>query len=285
MKKHEGVLKNQFYQVGVSPDSLIIEDNPESFASYATGRVNIAQFEIRFTLQPRHNLFLYFMEVVLSFFFTSIVKPEDRVDIAVTLDKPASEKLEQYIWAIVNKDNMNKYRELNYYLSLTRTTDSDKLPLQFVFMSEAPELNTTLYSEEMNKALLSSAKVLRFMAVTDQSQEKPLLIAETRPNKRFILQLNFPGSSSEVEGSKLLLEAFIQFIDRAVKKEIKPETVKKVLKVRDAEIKKIQKKNEELAKEADELLRAEKRRNMTEEQQKKLEKKKQKKLMRLQRVR
>ncbi|ODV93636.1 hypothetical protein PACTADRAFT_35395 [Pachysolen tannophilus NRRL Y-2460] len=285
LTKHEQVFKDQFYQFGTSSNEIYIKDSAEDFASYATGRLNISHLNINFNLEPRHNMFFYIMEVIFSFFVKAITKPEDKIELRITLDKFANDKIDECIWAIVNKEQMNKYRESNYYISLTKTSDSELLPREFVFMSEVPDLNEALFTKDLKDSIQNSGKILRFLAITDQPNDKPTKIQDTRPFKRFILQLNFPSSEEEYENSKKLVNSFITLVDHAVKKEFKPETIKKILKTREVEINKLKKIDEDLKKEEAEAKRIAKLKNLSEEEQKKLEKKRQRKALKQQRIR
>lgn len=289
-------LREQFYQVGVTPRKLFIMDDEQHFVSYATGRINISRFIIKVTLQARQNFTMWLMENVFSFFAQTVDAAEDEIQIVANVHPDIT--LDPFIFAIVNKDNMNKERKDNYYLSLTKTTDSEKLPLQFVYMSESPEINELLYSEELRQVLDQSGDLLKLLAFTDQSPVHPFDLKETKPQFRAILKLHLKSDPSSLERTSNIINQFIELIDVVSSKKFKvrTEVVKKINKVRDAEVKKLEKlieqdrkdqleekKLEELKKQKEQL------RNINPKELEKLEKKQrekqQRKLAKKQRVR
>ena len=83
----------------------------------------------------------------------------------------------KFITSIVNKTSMNKCRNDNYFLSLTHTAESDKLPLQYVFMSENNQLNGFIphyANANFNELLVQCSDFLQFISFTDLPDEKPI---------------------------------------------------------------------------------------------------------------
>ncbi|KAI5965291.1 uncharacterized protein KGF55_001511 [Candida pseudojiufengensis] len=290
----EQVFKKQFYQFGVLPNKLFIKDSSEHFASYATGRLNIAKVDLKFILKPRQNIFIWIMETGFSLFTTSVQTPEDKVEIIIT----PSGKYDNFISAIVSKLGMNDARKLNYFLSLCKTTDSSNLPESFVYMSEANEFQDKITTPELKQSLtLQSANFLKVIAFTDQSSIRPETLKEFIPNRKVIIELNLTTNKNDLKIISSVLDSIFNIIDKLSDQVItfKPETLKKIVKTRENEIEKLKKfelelKNEKLADEQAKLKREEreKLRNLSREDQLKAEKKaqekKQKKLQRKQRI-
>jgi hypothetical protein len=278
IKAIKPTLDENFHQVGVSSDELYIKDSAQVFTSYATGRINIAGLTVKINLASRQNLFFYLTELIVSNFFDSIPPPEDQ---AFVIAKPHKDtKIGNYIFAIVNKEGMNLARESNYFLSLTKTTESPELPVEFVFMSESAELNSALITPELTSALSRSGKFLKYLAITDLGVEKPTTVKGFESSPELILSLTPKADSTSLAAIKELVEQLIALADRASKFQLKTDQQKKINNVRSAEIAKIEKaiqerKNEELK---EQRLEAEKeaRRNLAKispEAQEKLDKK------------
>lgn len=297
LKSLSTVFKKNFFQYGVNKDSLYIKDSSEDYSSYATGRINIAQVNITLRLKPRQNLFIWIMETLLSFFTESVHYPTDKATITITPSSDA--EYDNFICAIVSKFGMNEMRRLNYFLSLTRTTDSPKLPQSFVFMSEANELLENILTDELKGSLtVKAASYLNYIAFTDQPIEKPEKILDCVPKRRIVISSNVVSNKAQLEQLSRTLGAIFETVDKLASKKIifKNETLKKVVKTRETEISKIRKiieeaKQEELLAQKAELKRNErnKTRGLSQEEQMKLEKKalekKQRKAMRKQKVR
>lgn len=289
------VLTRNFAQFGVSPLLTYVKDNSEAYSSYATGRANIASVDFTFKLQPRHNLFVWILELILSYFVESVLTPQDRVDIVIT---PSAE-YDNFISAIVSKIGMNDFRKFNYYLSLTKTSDSAKLPELFVFMSESSEFQEKTLTEELRQALkLETASFLRYVAFTDQPVERPQSVFECAPHRRIVISSKLVGGKDQLAQIAKILSATFNLVDNLATKKLtfKPEALRKVVKTREAEISKIKKIQEEIkaeikAEEQAKLKRDEraKARNLSSAEQEKLDRKalekKQKKAMKKQKVR
>lgn len=277
------VFEENFALFGVGNEKLYEKDSSENFASYASGRVNIAKVNLIFRLAPRQNVFIWVMEVLFGYFTDSVKVPEDRVDIVIT----PSVDYENFISAIVSKLGMSDSRKFSYFLSLTKTSDSAALPESFVFMSEANEFQEKTFTPELALALnLSMASYLKYIAFTDQPNEKPEAIRDMIPKRRIVLSMVLPTGSKQLADVSKLLAAVFDVVDKIAAKEItfKPEAFKKIVKAREAEIAKIKKaeelaKQEELAEEKAKIKRQEKdqMRNLSRDEQLKAEKKAQEK--------
>lgn len=288
------VLTNQFYQVGTRAGadtndllSLTEEDGATAYTTYATGRLNVQSLIVRFRLLGRQNFITLSMEYITSFFFNGFT-PRDAVDVVITPDKTASKKIEPFIFAIVHKEKMRTAREDNYYLSLTRTVDSAKLPPTFTFMSEATEINEALFTEELSEAIQEAGNVLNYIAITDQASNAPSGLEDVEPQTLVAISLNYPSNEAEGRASAKLINTALNLVDHLVsKKPWRPEVARKIKATREAEIKKIQRsieaaKAEEIAQKKAEQKREETKseRNLSQAEQKKLEQKRREKDMR-----
>ncbi|VEU23117.1 DEKNAAC104018 [Brettanomyces naardenensis] len=244
-------LKDNFFQVGVTTTRLLAQDDHQHYTLYASGRLRVESLIARFELQSRQNPFVWIMELVTSQFFDSIDKPEDKVTFEFKIDADGSAQYDDFVWGIVTKDNMNKYRKDNYYLSLTKTSESGKLPAEFVFMNEVPEMNEVLFTKKLPNLLEKSKNLLQLIAITDQPIDKPEKISQLRPTKRIILQLRVPKSKEEVVAAQELLSYVLnEFIDFVVKRGVfRPELTRKCKKTRENEYSKLKRSIEDAAKE------------------------------------
>ena len=294
LKSVQPTFAKQFFQFGVTPDKLYVKDSSENFSSYATGRLNIAKVDLKFTLAPRQNLFLWIMEHGFSIFTESVPTPQDKVEIVIT----PSGKYDNFIASIVSKLGMNDARKLNYFLSLCKTTDSPNLPQSFVYMSEANEFQDKITTTDLRQALtLQSASYVKVIAFTDQAIVKPETLHEFIPQRRVIIELSLTTNKEALKVINNVLDAVFNVVDKLSDQAItfKPETIKKVVKTREFEIEKLKKieqelQNEKLAEEQARLKREERERmrNMSREEQlraeQKAQEKRQKKLQKKQRI-
>ncbi|GMM37242.1 hypothetical protein DASC09_045670 [Saccharomycopsis crataegensis] len=288
-------LESQFFQVGVSKKELFFSDDEQHYVSYASGRVNVAQFIMKFTLESRQNFTVWLMEHVFHFFFESIEALNDEVEITATLHDDI--KVDPFICAIVNKDDMDKKRKDNYFLSLTKTSDSDKLPVEYVYMSESAEINDALWTPELKELLEQNVDLIQYIAFTDQSSVHPFSLDETKPKFKAYLKLKLKSDKSSLARTSEIINRFLELIDFIASKKfkIRSEVSKKIAKVREAEVKKLQKlidqdKKEQL--EEQKLEEMKKQREKLKNNPKELEKlekkqreKQQRKMMKKQRVR
>lgn len=288
------VFEKNFYLYGVGNGKLYVKDSSESYSSYATGRENIAKVNLNFRLAPRQNVLIWIMESLFGYFTESVPVPEDRVEIVI---HPSAD-YENFVSAVVSKNGMNDYRKANYYLSLTRTTDSPLLPESFVFMSESNEFQEKTFTTKFADSLtLSMANFLRFVAFTDQPVERPEALRDLLPQKRIVISLKLVTGKEELAQISNVLAAVFDIVDQIANNEItfKPEASRKIVKAREAEIAKIKKveevaRQEELAEEKAKLKRQERDelRSLSRDEQLKAEKKaqekKQKKMQKKMRV-
>jgi hypothetical protein len=275
------VLEENFAQVGVKKGQLIYKDSAVLYTSYATGRVNIKFLTSLFSLISRQNYFLYLTELAISAFTEVVPTPKDSVEVSIAFHD--AEKLSKFIFAIVQKDGMSKAREDRYYLSLTKTTESSKLPNEYVFMSESTELNENLVTDDLKDALSQASGILKFLAVTDLPAEKPVTEEEFVSIPKMKLLLTLKTDSKSLAAAQNLIRETINLADRVSKYSLKLEQQKKISSVRTNEVNKIKKaiaeaKAEELREQKLEAERKARRESkLSSEEQDKLDQKKKEK--------
>lgn len=175
-----------------SVDDLLKERSPQEFISYATGRQNVAFVDVGVKLPKRYNPVTYWMDFVFSFFFESWPAPTERVEatayafdgkekdvVPVPAKDTSSLKVNNstydgFIWAVVHKNCMRKFRQDRYDASLTFTKDHAKLPSWVTIMTESAEITDALLTPELIQAIEQAGHDFEYLIVTDQPIDKPL---------------------------------------------------------------------------------------------------------------
>ncbi|KAI0103102.1 DUF1682-domain-containing protein [Hypoxylon sp. NC0597] len=273
IKAHAPVLTSEFAVVGFSGTPQQTEQDPEKllkakslfeYATYATGRQNVAFMDVKLSLKKRFNPIMTFVETALSFFFDSFAAPEDSVEFVLypfdgkeaqivpalpgateLRSKDSKSSFDGFVWAIVNKDKMKQLREERYDLSITFTKDNNKLPIWATVMSESAEVTETLLTNELASAIKKAGDLLDYIIISDQPVDKPTKMDETIPRKRLYLRYRLP-SSDNYDDLAPLLSYFVRISDHLVASaHFRPEVLRKIKAVRDENIKQIQKAAEE----------------------------------------
>lgn len=260
--------------------ALLKEGSLFEFATYATGRQNVAFMDVKMTLIKRFNPFVSVPEMLLSFFIDSLPAPEDSVTaIIYPFDgkesmivpsmpgaaelraKDAKSGYDNFVWALVNKDRMKQLREERYDVSITYTKDHPKLPAWLSVMSESAEITDALLTPQLIDAAKQAGDLLDYIIVTDQPVDKPTTIDETTPRKRLFIKYRLPGDNN-YESLLPLFSYFLRMPDHLVQvAHFRAEVLRKVKSVRDEAVRQIQKaseeeKNEERALEREKLRKA-----------------------------
>ncbi|RYO89213.1 hypothetical protein DL762_003357 [Monosporascus cannonballus] len=272
IRAHAPILTSEFARVGfedrdpaqLPPEQLIREKSLFEYASYATGRQNVAFMDVKLSLKKRFNPLMTSVEAGLGFLFDSFTMPEDVVEAVIypfdgKEDKivpgvPGSQELRSkdsksaydgFVWAVVNKDKMKQLRDARYDLSITFTKDNPKLPIWTSVMSESAEITNALLTDELASAVKQAGDLFDYLIVSDQPLEKPTTIDETTPRKRLYLRYRLPGSDS-YDSLTPLLSYFVRMSDHlAASAHFRPEVLRKVRNVRDENVKQIQRLAEE----------------------------------------
>jgi len=173
-------------------DNLLKEKSLFEFATYATGRANVAFVDVKLTLVKRFSPLTVVFEKVMGFFFDSADQTHDVVEAAlypfdgkegaVVPGLPGAAELRQkegksafdgFVWALVHKECMKQIRDDRYDVSLTVTKDHAKLPNWLTVMTESAEITDALLTPELIKAAEAAGDLLEYLIVSDQPVEKP----------------------------------------------------------------------------------------------------------------
>lgn len=174
------------------PDKALKEKSLFEFATYASGRQNVAFLDVKLTLIRRFNPLMSIAEAGLSMFFDSFNMPQDTVETAIypfdgkenmlvpgvpgtaeLRSKDSKSTYDGFVWAIVNKDRMKQIRDERFDVSLTFTKDHNKLPNWLTVMSESAEITNLLLTSGLAQAAESAGELLDYLIVSDQPVEKP----------------------------------------------------------------------------------------------------------------
>lgn len=168
------------------PSTLVKENSLFEFASYATGRQNVAFVDTKLKLIKRFNPFMVIAEYILSFFLESQPAPSDTLEATLypfdgkeTLTVPGltgganKSTYDGFVWAIVNKDRMKGVRDDRFDVSITFTKDHAKLPPWLTVMSESAEITEALLTPELIKAAEVAGESLDYLIISDQPIDKP----------------------------------------------------------------------------------------------------------------
>lgn len=174
------------------PEDILKEKSPQEFATYATGRQNVAFLDFNLTLLKRYSPLSLVAEFGLSLFFDSMPAPAERMEailypfdgkeaLTVPGQAPGSQEVRKdakssydgFVWAVVNKDTMKQLRNDRYDVSITSTKDNAKLPNWATVMSESAEVTDALLTPEFVKAIGEAGDLLEHLIVTDQPIDQP----------------------------------------------------------------------------------------------------------------
>lgn len=302
----------------VPVDLILRENSPTEYVVYATGRNNVAFMHVTISLMKRNNPIALAGEFLAGFIFDAIPGPRDSVTVTLApfdggeqallqaggKKGESSSKFDNFIWALVNKRTMNKWREERYDLSLTTTRDWEGLPRWCSIMTEAKEIGDLVLTKEVKEAVEQVGEDwgLEYLLISDQRLEKPQRIEETVPKKRQTMHITLPSSHSLFSlipflpppgpnaATPALLSAFIRLTDHLVfVAHFRPEVHRKLKATRDEQIRALRKvKDEEEKEERDQKKAEEKKRErdarlrgMTADEQKRfLEKEREKEIRR-----
>lgn len=242
-------------------DILIKEKSLTEFATYATGRQNTAFMDVKIDLTKRFNPLINLFETAASFFWESAFEtPADVVEAtlypfdgkesqtvpslpgsAEARAKDGKSSYDAFVWALVNKNAMQKAREQRYDLSITLTKDNGKLPGWLTVMSESAEITETLLAKELIEAIEAAGDLFDYLIISDQPTDKPKTLAETTPSKRLILKYRLP-SGGDYAALVPLFTYFLRLPDVLVQTaHFRPEVSKKVRVTREAMSKELKK--------------------------------------------
>ncbi|TQV99578.1 hypothetical protein V2A60_005045 [Cordyceps javanica] len=276
IRAHAAALNSEFALVGfgrtptadvvVNPDTLLKEKSLFEFASYATGRKNIAFLDVKITLTKKFNPIVYLFESLGSFLVESMgPAPEDLAEVliypfdgkeALTVPRrrgaeesePVTDSKSQFdgfVWAVVNKTRMQRLRDQRYDVSLTVTKDHSKLPEWLTIMSESAEVTDTFLTADLIAAIVALGDNFQYLVISDQPIDSPTTLDETTPRKRLHLKYSLPGDDN-YDAYVPLFEYLLRMPDQLVAQaHFRPEVLKKIRNVREQKINQIKKVAEE----------------------------------------
>ncbi|KAI1828373.1 hypothetical protein F4861DRAFT_489831 [Xylaria intraflava] len=287
-KAHAPLLTSEFALVGFGrsqissddADGVLKEKSLFEYASYATGRQNIAFVDVKLSLMKRFNPMMLFPEFILGFLIDSFQMPEDSLGATIypfdgkeaqivpgvpgaaeLASKDSKSTYDGFVWAIVNKNQMKELREERYDVSITFTKDHPKLPAWTTVMSESAEITQALLTDELVETIKKAGDLFDYLIITDQPMEKPRTLDEATPRKRIFIRYRLP-SNNNYENLLPLFSYFVRLPDQlASVAHFRVEVLRKVKSVREENIKQIQKiadeeKAEERALERDKARKA-----------------------------
>lgn len=290
IKSHAPVLQQEFAQVGylrpqatandvaasglpqasekarkeaADPANMLREKAADEFASYATGRQNVAFVDFKLTLAKRYNPFMRFGEQMIGLFFESLPPPVERVEATsyafdgreaqiapyygqAEAKKGPSSTYDGFVFGVVHKDLMKRLREDRYDLSLTATKDHPKLPIWTTVMSESAEVTDTLLTPELIKAIHDAGDSFEALVITDQPMDQPKKLDDTVPRKRINLSMKLHSPSTPYDATLPLFQYFLRLPDLLVTSaRFRPEALRRIKATRDEQIAKIRKVDDE----------------------------------------
>lgn len=192
-KKGEALLQALAESNAQQGDNLLKEKSLFEFATYATGRANVAFVDVKLTLLKRFNPLTVLFETLFSVFFDSATQTQDILEAvlypfdgkeALTVpglpgaaelrsNKDGKSAFDGFVWALVHKERMKEVRDDRYDVSLTVTKDHAKLPNWLTVMTESAEITDALLTPELIKAAELAGDHLEYLIITDQPVEKP----------------------------------------------------------------------------------------------------------------
>lgn len=174
------------------PEKALKEKSLFEFATYATGRQNVAFMDTKLTMIRRFNPLMSIIEAGLSLFFDGYNMPQDFLETTIypfdgrenllvpgvpgtaeLRSKDSKSNYDGFVWAVVNKDRMKQVRDERFDVSLTFTKDHSKLPNWATVMSESAEITKILLTDELAKATESAGELLDYLIVSDQPVDRP----------------------------------------------------------------------------------------------------------------
>ncbi|KAK4239777.1 hypothetical protein C8A03DRAFT_13849 [Achaetomium macrosporum] len=245
-------------------EKLLKEKSLFEFATYATGRGNVAFLDVKLTLLKRFNPLTVFFEYAMAFFFDSVSQTYDVAEAAIypfdgkealtvpglpgaaeLRTKESKSSFDNFVWAIVHKESMKQVRDDRYDVSLTVTKDNSKLPNWLTVMTESAEITDALLTPELARAAEAAGDLFEYLIISDQPIEKPKTLNETTPRKRIFLKYRLPAND-DYTNLVPLFKYFLRLTDKLVQvAHFRPEVLRKVKAARDHVAKEIQKADEE----------------------------------------
>ncbi|KAJ3505951.1 hypothetical protein NLJ89_g7149 [Agrocybe chaxingu] len=230
--KHLPLYEQQFsrpqYKGGLTGDGY------SDFFGFSTGRRNVVSLHTIFTLRPRHDFFQWLFQTGKTLVDLHY-RPADDIQLDFKLAPGAL--ADNFVFAIVAKDELLSVKENRWDLTFTKTTENPALPPTLLVMSEYADVTENVLKQHDKFSLaqvLRDPKILSFfrsLSITDQPRDRPELpIPVEEREKHVILSITPP---SNPEDSAPLVAAVFQLIDLLNKISLRPETKSKLRRYRE----------------------------------------------------
>ncbi|KZW04082.1 DUF1682-domain-containing protein [Exidia glandulosa HHB12029] len=234
LEAHRSLLTAQFSKP-TSASGTLIQDGGSDFYNFSTGRRGVSSLHTVFSLLPRHDLF----ELAIQFGRGLIeldYRPYDKIELDFTLSPSAG--VPNFVWAVVDKDDVKSFKQDRWDLTFAKTTDVPTLPAQYTVFTEVADVTETLLKPN---AFLNLATILKdpaqnryfkSLSVSDLPMEAPdTTIPLMEQPKHVVLTLELPSNPDE---TLPLVQAAFAFVDYLESRNftLRPETKPKLKKVR-----------------------------------------------------
>ncbi|GHJ86887.1 hypothetical protein NliqN6_3289 [Naganishia liquefaciens] len=289
----------QFKAMSPLPSQALISNGPAQFLHYLTGRRNLLSLHMVLNLVPRHNFIQLVQDLVMGLVDPVSQAIEDEVVLDFTLGEGGKGQTGEGpgVWAVVDKSGvLAGIRKKRWDVGFTKTFESPVVPNTHMVLAET--LDSLEYFINANNTGLiealknpQTAKWFKSLVITDQPARRPAKgpLAEAVKSRHLVLTLRLP-TERQMQEATPWIQVALNLIDLMGKVPVKPETTRKLRKIRadvDAELtKEYQREVAEETGETEEEKRLAKRRAeekrralLSPEEQKRLEEKDRKKAL------
>ncbi|KAJ9123120.1 hypothetical protein QFC22_001311 [Naganishia vaughanmartiniae] len=287
----------QFKAMSPLPSQPLISNGPATYLHYLTGRRNLLSLHMALNLLPRHNFIQLIQDLVFSVIDPVSQSAEDEIVLDFTLGENGKGQLGEGpgVWAVVDKSGvLTSIRKQRWDVTFTKGAEYPTLPNTHMVLTETADSSDFILKAN-NIGLIEAlkdprtAKWFKSLVITDQPSKRPSKgpVAEGAKSRHLVLTLRLPAESQMQEATPWIQIA-LNLVDMMAKNSVKPETTRKLKKVRadvDQELaREYQREVQEETGETEEEKRAAKRRAeekrralLSPEEQRRLEEKERKK--------
>ncbi|KAJ9112587.1 hypothetical protein QFC19_000606 [Naganishia cerealis] len=290
----------QFKAMSPLPSQPLISNGPSIYLHYLTGRRNLLSLHMVLNLLPRHNFIQLIQDLVFSVIDPVSQTADDEIVLDFTLGESGKGQLGEGpgVWGVVDKSGvLTSIRKQRWDVTFTKAAENPLVPQTHMVLTETADSSDYILKAN-NIGLIEAlkdqrtAKWFKSLVITDQPSKRPSKgpVPEGAKSRHLILTLRLP-SESQMQEATPWIQIALNLIDMMAKTSVKPETTRKLKKVRadvDQELaKEYQREVQEETGETEDEKRAAKRRAeekrralLSPEEQRRLEEKEKKKAMR-----